>query len=107
MVQKSRTVCLKKRLLKKIAENLNNNQFEFYKNQIQQIQNNQSNIMIRQDKKEVYFQVENNFLKSSFNKFLTENFEKIQNIEQNNKSIVQLYNIFQIIAQEIIKLKII
>ena len=61
--------------------------------------------MLKQDRREVSFKVDKNFLESSFNKFLTENFNKIQNIEQNNKSIMQLYNIFQIIAQEIVKLK--
>ena len=53
-----------------------------------------------------------NFLNTQFNKFLTDNFNEIQqneqnnqNIAQNNRSIVQLYNIFQIMLQEIIKLK--
>ena len=88
-----------------MADNLNNNQLDFYKNQIYPKQNNQANIVLKQDRREVSFQVDKNFLESSFNKFLTENFNKIQNIEQNNKSIMQLYNIFQIIAQEIVKLK--
>ena len=88
-----------------MADNLNNNQLDFYNNQIYPKQNNQANIVLKQDRREVYFQVDKDFLQSSFNKFLTENFNKIQNIEQNNKSIMQLYNIFQIIAQEIIKLK--
>ena len=60
---------------------------------------------MKQDRREVSFLLDKNFLESSLNKFLTENFKKIQNIEQNNQSITQLYNIFQIIAQEIIKLK--
>ena len=88
-----------------MADNLNNNQLDFYHNQIYQNQNNRANIRLRQDRREVSFQVDENFLQFSFNKFLTENFNKIQNIEQNNKSIMQLYNIFQIIAQEIVKLK--
>ena len=90
-----------------MADNLNNNQLDFYNNQIYPKQNNQANIVLKQDRREVSFQVDDNFLQSSFNKFLTENFNKIQNIEQNNKSIMQLYNIFQIIAQEIVKLKVI
>ena len=88
-----------------MADNLNNNQLDFYQNQIYHNPNNQANIVLKQDRREVSFKVDQNFLQSSFNKFLTENFNKIQNIEQNNKSIIQLYNIFQIIAQEIVKLK--
>ena len=88
-----------------MSEDLNNNQLDFYNNQIYPKQNNQANILLKQDRREVSFQVDKNFLESSFNKFLTENFNKIQNIEKNNQSIMQLYNIFQIIAQEIIKLK--
>ena len=88
-----------------MADNLNNNQLDFYQNQIYHNPNNQANIVLKQDRREVSFKVDQNFLQSSFNKFLTENFNKIQNIEQNNKSIMQLYNIFQIIAQEIVKLK--
>ena len=77
-----------------------------YHNQIYQDQNNRANIRLRENRREISFQVDENFLQSSFNKLLTENFNKIQNIEQNNKSIMQLYNIFQIIAQEIVKLKV-
>ena len=67
---------------------------------------------MRRDITQVSFKVDENFLNSQFNKFLTENFNRIsqigqnnQNNEQNNQSITQLYNIFQIMAQEIIKLK--
>ena len=65
-----------------MADNLNNNQLDFYKNQIYPNQNNQANIVLKQDRREVSFQVDENFLQSSFNKFLTENFNKIQNIEK-------------------------
>ena len=64
-----------------MSENLNKNQPDFYHNQIYQNQNNQANIVLKQDRREVSFQVDKNFLESSFNKFLTENFNKIQNIE--------------------------
>ena len=62
--------------------------------------------MLRQDRREVSFQVNQNFLQSSLNKFLQENFQKIQNIENNNQ-IGQLYNVFQILGQEKIILKMI
>ena len=83
----------------------NNNELVFYRNQIPQNQNNQANIMLRQEKREVSFKVDQNFLESSLNKFLEQNFQKIQSIENNNQNIMQLYNIFQILGQEIIKLK--
>ena len=60
---------------------------------------------MRHDRREVSFIVNKNFLESEFYKFLTENFHKFQQIEQNNQSIVWLYNIFQIMVQEIIKIK--
>ena len=88
-----------------MSESLNNNQLDFYHNQINQNQNNQSNIVMRRDIRQVSFEVDENFLQTSFNKFLHDNFQKIQEFDQNNKSIAQLYNIFQIIAQEITKLK--
>ena len=88
-----------------MSESLNNNQLDFYRNQISQNPNDQSNTLMRQDRREVSFVVDKNFLESSFNKFLTDNFNKIQQIDRNNQSIEQLYNIFQIMAQEIIKLK--
>ena len=88
-----------------MSDNLNNNQLDFYHNQINQNQNNQANIFLRHDRREVSFVIDKNFLESSFNKFLTEHFSKMQQIEQNNQNIGQLYNIFQVMAQEIIKLK--
>ena len=95
-----------------MSEIINNNQLDFYHNQINPNQNSQANIVMRRDIREVSFEVDEDFLNSQFNKFLTENFNRIlqisqnnQNNEQNNQSINQLYNIFQIMAQEIIKLK--
>ena len=88
-----------------MSENLNNNQLDFYQNQINPNQNNQASIHLRRDIRQVSFEVDENFLQSSFNKFLQENFNKIQGFDQNNQSIAQLYNVFQIMAQEIIKLK--
>ena len=76
-----------------------------YQNQIQQNQNNQTDIVLRQDRKEVSFKIDQNFLQSSLNQFLEENFKKIQNIEQNNQRIAQIYNVFQIIGQEINNLR--
>ena len=91
-------------LSKIISDNLNN-QLDFYQNQIQPNQNNQANVVMRQDRREVSFEVDQNFLQSSFNRFLDQNFQKIQNIENYKQNIAQLYNIFQIMGQEIIKLK--
>ena len=54
---------------------------------------------MKRDIRQVSFEVDKNFLETSFNKFLYDNFEKIRQIDQNNQSIAQLYNIFQIIAQ--------
>ena len=48
-----------------MSENLNNNQIDFYRNQILQNQDNQANIVLRQDKREVSFEVDKNFLQSS------------------------------------------
>ena len=84
---------------------MNNDQLDFYHNQINQNQNSQANIVMKRDIRQVSFEVDKNFLETSFNKFLYDNFEKIRQIDQNNQSIAQLYNIFQIIAQEIVKLK--
>ena len=84
---------------------MNNNQLDFYHNQINQNQISQANIVMKRDIRQVSFEVDKNFLETSFNKFLYDNFEKIRQIDQNNQSIAQLYNIFQIIAQEIVKLK--
>ena len=82
-----------------------NNQLVSYQNQIPQNQDNQANIVLKQERKEVSFEIDQKFLQSSLNKFLEQNFKKIQNIENNNQNIMQLYNIFQILGQEIIKLK--
>ena len=87
-----------------MSEDLNN-QLVYYQNQISQDQSNQANIMLRLDRREVSFNIDQNFLQSSLNKFLEQNFQKIQNIENNNENIKQLYNIFQILGQEIIHLK--
>ena len=84
---------------------MNNDQLDFYHNQINQNQNSQANIVMKRDIRQVSFELDKNFLESSFNKFLYDNFERIRQIDQNNQSIAQLYNIFQIIAQEIVKLK--
>ena len=88
-----------------MSEIINNNQLDFYHNQINPNQNSQANIVMRRDIRQVSFEVDKNFLETSFNKFLFDNFQKIRQIDQNNQSIAQLYNIFQIIAQEIVKLK--
>ena len=82
-----------------------NNQLVSYQNQIPQNQDNQANIVLKQERKEVSFEIDQKFLQSSLNKFLEQNFQKIQSIENNNQNIMQLYNIFQILGQEIIKLK--
>ena len=84
---------------------MNNNQLDFYHNRINPNQNSQANIVMRRDIRQVSFEVDKNFLETLFNKFLFDNFQKIQQIDKSNQSIAQLYNIFQIIAQEIIKLK--
>ena len=58
-------------------DNLNNNQIDFYQNQIPQNQGNLTNITLRQERKEASFEVDNNFLQSSFNKFLEQKFQQI------------------------------
>ena len=91
-----------------MSEIINNNQLDFYHNQINPNQNSQANIVMRHDIRQVSFVVGEDFLNSQFNKFLTENFNRILQISQNNQNneqINQLYNIFRIMAQEIIKLK--
>ena len=88
-----------------MSEILNNKKLDFYRNQINPNQNNQEKIFMRNDRREVSFIVDKNFLESTFNKFLYDNLQKIQQIAQNNRSIAQLYNIFQIMAQEITKIK--
>ena len=53
-----------------MSENLNNNEIDFYRNQIPQNQGNLTNIVLKQERKEACFEVDQNFLQSSFNKFL-------------------------------------
>ena len=84
-----------------MADNLNNNQLDFYRNQIQQNQVNQANIVMRLDRREVSFEIDQNFLQSSLNRFLEQNFQRIQNSENNNQSLAQFHNIIQILGQEI------
>ena len=60
---------------------------------------------MRTDRREVSFAIYPNFLQSSLNVYLQQNFKKIQNTEENNQKIEQLYNDFQIMEQEINKLK--
>ena len=87
-----------------MSESLNN-QLDFYHNQIPQNPSNQANVLMKTDKREVSFVVDSNFLQSSLSHFLEDNFKKIQNIEQNNQKIDQIYNVFQIMGQEINNLK--
>ena len=88
-----------------MSEIINNNQLDFFFFFINKNQNSQLNIVMRRDIRQVSFEVDKNFLETLFNKFLFDNFQKIQQIDKSNQSIAQLYNIFQIIAQEIVKLK--
>ena len=60
-----------------MSEIMNNNQLDFYHNQINSNKNNLANILMRRDIREVSFKVDENFLNSQFNKFLTENFNRI------------------------------
>ena len=87
-----------------MSDNLNN-QIDFYQNQISSNQSSQPNIRLRQERREVSFEIDQKFLQSSLNRLLEQNFQKIQNVENNNQNIAQLYNIFQILGQEITKLK--
>ena len=87
-----------------MSDNLNN-KLDFYRNQIPQNPNNQANILMRQDRREVSFAVDPNFLQSSLYLFLQENFKKIQNIEHNNQKIEQMFEVFRIMGQEINNLK--
>ena len=52
-----------------MSEISNNNQLDFYHNQIKQNQNNQANIFMRHDRRDVSFVVDKNFLETTFNKF--------------------------------------
>ena len=86
-----------------MSDNLNN-QLDFYRNQIPSNQENQANIMMRQDRREISFKIDQNFLQSSLNKFLEEKFQQIQSFG-NNQNIENIYNAFQIIGQEIINIR--
>ena len=46
---------------------MNNNQLDFYRNQINPNQKSQINILMRRDIREVSFEVDNNFLNTQFN----------------------------------------
>ena len=71
-----------------MSEISNNKQLDFYRNQINQNQNNQANIFLRENRKEVSFIVIKNFLEFTFNKFLYDNLQRIQQFDPNNQSIV-------------------
>ena len=88
-----------------MSEINNNNQIVFYRNQIGQNQDNQPNMMLRQERKEVSFHVDPNFLNSSVYRFLEQNFQKIQNVENINQSIAQFHDICQFLGQEIINIR--
>ena len=88
-----------------MSEINNNNQIVFYRNQIGQNQDNQPNMMLRQERKEVSFHVDQNFLNSSVYRFLEQNFQKIQNVENINQSIAQFHDICQFLGQEIINIR--
>jgi len=47
--------------LKKMADNLNNNQIDIYLNHIPQNQDNQTDIRLRQERREVSFKIDQNF----------------------------------------------
>ena len=64
-----------------MSEIINNNQLDFYHNQINPNQNSQANIVMRRDIRQVSFEVDKNFLETLFNKFLFDNFQKIQQID--------------------------
>ena len=72
-----------------MSDNLNN-QLDFYRNQIPSNQENQANIMMRQDRREISFKIDQNFLQSSLNKFLEEKFQQIQSFG-NNQNIENIY----------------
>ena len=86
-----------------MADNLNN-QIDFYQNQIHQNQGNLANVVLRQERKEASFEVGQNFLESSFNKFLEQKFQQIQNNE-NRLIPAQLQNVLQVIGQQLIDLR--
>ena len=61
-----------------MSDNLNNDQIDFYRNQISQNQSNRPNMVLRQERREASFEIDKNFLESSLNRFLEQNFQKIQ-----------------------------
>ena len=85
-------------------DNLNNNQIDFYQNQMPQNQGNLTNITLRQERKEASFEVDNNFLQSSFNKFLEQKFQQIQN-KENMQVTNQIQNVLQVMGQQINNLR--
>ena len=87
-----------------MADNYNNNQISFYQNQIHQNQGNLTNITLRQERKEASFEVDNNFLQSSFNKFLEQKFQQIQN-KENMQVTNQIQNVLQVMGQQINNLR--
>ena len=83
-----------------MAENLNNNEIDFYRNQIPPNQGNLTNVVLRQERKEASFEVGQNFLESSFNKFLEQKFQQIQTQVPD-----QLQNVLRVMGQQIIDLR--
>ena len=82
-----------------MAENLNN-QIDFYRNQIPQNQGNLTNLVLRQERKEASFEVGQDFLESSLNKFLEQKFNQIQ-----SKVPDQLQNVLRVFGQQLIDLR--
>ena len=83
-----------------MSENLNNNEIDFYRNQIPPNQGNLTNVVLRQERKEASFEVGQNFLESSFNKFLEQKFQQIQTQVPD-----QLQNVLRVMGQQIIDLR--
>ena len=83
-----------------MSENLNNNEIDFYRNQIPPNQGNLTNVVLRQERKEASFEVGQNFLESSFNKFLEQKFQQIQTQVPD-----QLQNVLRVMGQQIIALR--
>ena len=73
-----------------MSDNLNDDQLDFCRNQMNPNQNGRANIFLRQDRREISFIVDKNFLETSFNKFLYDNFQRFGQIVQSNQSIAQL-----------------
>ena len=59
-----------------MSDNLNNDKIDFYRNQISQNQSNRPNMVLRQERREASFAIDKNFLESSLNKFLEQNFQR-------------------------------